>query len=391
MELRDYLAALRRYWRTWLGVTLAAVSLAFVAVLSIPSAYRADATVFVAGTSVDGTNAAQFIRQRVLSYPDVARSEAVLGPVIESMDLSTSVEELRTRVSAENPLDSSQIDITVTDGDPRQAAAVANEIADEFSQVVEDLERPADGDAPVRLTVTDPANVPSAPVSPQRGLLLGLGLVVGLALGAAAAVLRSRTDSRVHTEDDVRAVWDGGADLAVITAPSGRRRTAGLAGRPESGGARRLAAAAGGVPVRAVVLGAAPGQDQVARSFAEKVTAELVDGGIPASLTGAATAAEPVRQAGVHLTTASPSVPLSEWRRLAAGYDGVLLVVESGRVDRADLREIRATLTAIEARVLAVVLLPRGSATGTADGPLPQAPAGDDLTRPIEPVAVSER
>src|SRR5919112_253032 len=147
MELRDYGVALRRHWGIGVSVALACLLAAVVVVLATPATYRATAQVFVASTG-EGTSGAQFVNQRVTSYPDVARSRAVL---------------------------------------------------DEFGTVVEQLERPTGAPSPVDLTVTNPATVPTSPASPQTGLLLALGLVVGLALGAAAAVTRAPPDSRLHS------------------------------------------------------------------------------------------------------------------------------------------------------------------------------------------------
>jgi len=396
MELRDYLAALRRYWSIWAGVTLAALAAALVVVLSTTPSYQASSTVFVAAASDDGPSGAQFIKQRVTSYPDVARSEAVLGPVIADMGLTTSVAALRDRVSADSPLDSSQIDITVSDADAAQAASIANAIAEKFRQTVEALETPEGAVAPVSLTVTDPANAPSSPVSPRPALLLGLGLVVGLAFGAAAAVLRSRTDSRVHTEDDVRSAWGAaGAGLAVLTAPRQHRRADRLAGRPASLVARRLAAAAGDVPVRAVVLGVDPEDaHRIACSFAEEVSGELVDGGVPASVVSlVGSPAKGARPFEVQLATATTRVPLSEWRSIAERYDGVVLVARSGSVDGSELREINVLLSTTGARLLGVVLLPRRNSrlrTGPRTAAAPQARAGANLVRTREKVALGK-
>ena len=395
MELRDYLAVLRRYWAIWVGVALATLAVALIVVLSTTPTYSARATVYVAAAGIEGPEGAQFIERRVTSYPDVARSEAVLGPVIADMGLDVSVAELRSRVSADSPLESSQIDITVTDADAVQVAATTNAIADEFRRTVEELESPIGGDTPVTLTVTDPANVPSDPVSPKPGLYLGLGLVVGLALGAAAAVLRSRTDKRVHTEDDVRSAFGAdGDDLAVLTSPRQQRRAGRLAGGPASLVARRLAVAAGSTPVRAVVLGVDPEDDlRVARTFAEQVSGELVDGGVPADVTGTVGGpAGAATSSQVQLATATPRVPLAEWHSIAERYDGVVLVAESGRVDGADLREIRAILSTAGARLLAVVLLPRRSSRLRMPHPpnAPQVRAGANVVRTRGQIALEK-
>ncbi|MBN1094885.1 hypothetical protein JKP76_01705 [Blastococcus sp. TML/C7B] len=210
------------------------------------------------------------------------------------------------------------------------------------------------------------------------------------------AVIRSRTDTRLHDEDDVRGAWGpGGEDLVVLTA-TGRRRSRRFAGRPSALVARRLAAPTGSMPVRAVVLGVDTEDDhQVARSFADEVAAELVDGGVPANVTGPvggpAKAAKPFE---VQLATATTRVPLSEWRIIGERYDGVILVAPAGRVDAADLSEIRALLTAAGALPLAVVLLPRrrtGLAGALSGIPAtPETAAGANLVRTREKAALTK-
>ena len=164
MELQDYWVALRRYWTTWLGVTLAGLLGALCVVLITPPTYQATAQVFVA--SVDGsTSGSQFVNQRVTSYPEVADSRTVLAPVIDELDLPDSFADLRKNVSATNPVDTSQIEIVVADRDAGRAAMIANAVAEGFGSAVEELEESQDGASPVSLTVTDPATVPTAPPS----------------------------------------------------------------------------------------------------------------------------------------------------------------------------------------------------------------------------------
>lgn len=358
MELRDYGTALRRYWTTWVGLALAGVLVALTVVLVSTPTYQATAQVFVASTGGEGTSGAQFVNQRVTSYPDVARSRTVLGSVIEELGIQESFADLRARIAAVNPPDTSQIDISVSDEDPEEAAAIADAVAQEFGLAVELLERTRDGESPVDLTVTNPATVPTSPVFPQPGLLLLLGLVVGLALGAAAAVVRSRTDTRLYTGDDVRAAWGAGAeDLPLHAPPAGRRGR----GRPATLLARRLEPLAERQPLRVVAVTAAPDDEAAARSVIDEVAAELTAWGV------SATSGRPVQGdragatggTGVRLAVSPPPGPLREWRRLAVEHDGVVLVLRAGRIDGAHLREIRTVLTAADVRLLAVVLVPR--------------------------------
>lgn len=373
MELRDYGIALRRYWRTWVGLTLLGLLGALALVLVVPPTYQARAQVFVASTG-DGTSGSQFVNQRVKSYPDVAVSHAVLDPVIRQLRLTDSFAALRARISSANPPDTSQIEILVSDKDPRRATDVANAVANQFGSTVEDLERPARGSSPVSLTVTDPASVPSSPNFPDPTLLLLLGGVVGLALGAAAAIARSRMDPRVHDAADLHAAWDGG-DAPTILSAAGRRKPT-LGRRPESMLARRLEALAEERSVRVVVV-SPPGDQRLASALVDAVRAELHEDGLPV-------AGEP---AGVELVVGTPTTSIRQWRRTAERYDGVVLAVEPGRTDRADLREFRAILAAAGLPLIAAVLdrsrrvvhrSPRPSGTPRtreADRPLPHRAA----------------
>jgi capsular polysaccharide biosynthesis protein len=113
LELADYLTAWRRHWRVWVAVTAVGLLVAVLIIQLSPRVYQATAQVFVAST-LEGTSGSQFALQRVRSYPDVAKSLAVLKPVIEELGLDTSFDELRAAVTAGNPADTTQIDIAVT-------------------------------------------------------------------------------------------------------------------------------------------------------------------------------------------------------------------------------------------------------------------------------------
>jgi capsular polysaccharide biosynthesis protein len=381
MELQDYAAALRRHWPTWIGLTAVAVVTALAVVLFSTPAYQATAKVFVASTA-EGNSGSQFVNQRVTSYPDIAESRAVLGPVIEDLDLTEPFTNLRARVEAVNPPDTSLVRITVTDDDPVRAATVANSVAHWFSVVVEDLEEPRTGGSPVALTVTDLATVPNTPVFPQPSLLLAMGLVVGLALGVAMAIVRSRRDTRLYREADVRAAWGTDGDqLTVYAAPADRRRRQ-RAGGPALMFARQLEPMAEEGHVGVVAVAPSPDDRPVALAFARDVVGELAGWDVPANV-DTTVRAKPATtgSTGVTLIVGTPMAPLREWRRLAREHDGVVLVVQAGRSDREDLREIRSILDAAQAQVLAVALLRKGGRKARNDGPPPRVIAPQPARR----------
>ena len=399
MELSEYLAVLRRHWRIWVGCTAIALLVAAVVLETTPRTYEATARVFVSA-SPSISNSAQFVNQRAKSYPGVAVSQAVLGPVIERLGLEETSAELRARVSADNPVDTSQVQVTTSGPDADEAAAISNAVAEQLAQVVEELETPEAGSRPVTLTVNDPATVPTRAVAPVALYVLGLGLLAGLFVGLAAAVVRSRLDTRLYSEDDVRRAWGDDQDLDLLAPHRGRARQSALTGRPAAALARRLELAAEERPIRVAVLSPSPDELRAARALGEEVAVELRGREMPTTVTGPGLAGAPVMDERPHvrLEVSDPLAPLRFWRDVASRYDGVVIVLPRGRVDAAELREVRGLLRNAGIRPLAVVLTRRlrrpaapagDTAPAVAAAPLPSLPA--ELRTTSDPGATARR
>ena len=221
MDLTYVLTTLRRAW--WLLALAAVLGAGAAMVVNATSAvtYEAQVQQFVsiADSSDNQSNilsGSQFTLQRVKSYTQVATSAQVLDPVIQQLKLPTTTDELAGRVTATNPLDTVLIEISVQDTAPRRAADVANAVAKQLSRVVQDIESPQSGaPAPVKLTTTQPASVPTVPVAPRKSLNLALGLLVGLALGAGGALLREQLNTTVKTPDDIESMT-GSVPLGLV-------------------------------------------------------------------------------------------------------------------------------------------------------------------------------
>lgn len=133
----------------------------------------------------------------------------VLQPAIDALGLSTTAQELATRVTATTDANTVLISIAADDPSPVQAAAIAQAVADSLVSAVDTLEKPRTGGAsPVRLSVITPAAAPTYPSAPNTKVNLLLGLTAGLGLGAGLALARATLDTRVRGEEDVRKVTD---------------------------------------------------------------------------------------------------------------------------------------------------------------------------------------
>jgi capsular exopolysaccharide synthesis family protein len=219
MDIPQLLRALRAHWL--LVVILATFGGALAGAYSWLQTplYRTSAQLFISISGGGETGAADlnqggtFAERRVRSYANMVDSPAVTAEVINDLGLPYTTEELARSVSASSPLNTVLLNITVTDPSPERARDIANAVAVEFTHYVTELETPT-GElvSPVKATVTKPALLPAAPISPNTKLNLALGIIVGLAGGGVIAALRFTLDKTIHGRRDIAAI----ADAAIV-------------------------------------------------------------------------------------------------------------------------------------------------------------------------------
>ena len=230
MELRDYIRILRKGWVLIVMLTLVGVGAAAgYSIVQTPS-YAATSKVFVStqgsGSASDLAQGSSFTTQRVKTYSQLVTTPIVLLPVIASLHLKTTGEKLAALVTPTATLDTSIIEIAVTDTDPVRAADIANAISSSLSSVVASIETSDTSGAvtPVKLTRVQEASVPTAPVSPKIPLNIALGALIGLALGVGVAVLRETLETRIRNEHDVELVTDVPVLGGIVFDPRARDR-----------------------------------------------------------------------------------------------------------------------------------------------------------------------
>ncbi|KZE92853.1 Tyrosine-protein kinase YwqD [Agromyces sp. NDB4Y10] len=232
MELRDYLRILRGSWVLISVLALLGIGAgAAYSIVTTPK-FSSSAKVFVStsnGTTVTELQQGNtFTQQRVKTYADLVTTPIVLLPVIDQLSLDLTGEQLAEQVTATAPLDTTLIEITVTDVDPALAAEIATAVSESLTEVVESIEasQTPEGEptSPVRLTLVQHAAVPQTPVSPNVPLNVALGGLVGLALGIGLAVLRETLDTRIRNERDVELVTETPIIGGIVFDPKANER-----------------------------------------------------------------------------------------------------------------------------------------------------------------------
>ncbi|TDC20743.1 polysaccharide biosynthesis tyrosine autokinase [Streptomyces sp. 8K308] len=219
MNLLNHVPTLLRRWRAIVVLgTLGTVLGALATSAAVPQ-YQATTTLFVSLQTTEDTvtlnEGNSFALARVRSYAQAVSSPEVTAPVVESLDLDMTPAQLGDAISTEVPLDTVLLRISVTDTKPSRAARISDALADRFTEVIAEIERPVGSESsPVRLSIIEPAAVPSAPTSPSLTLNLVLGLMGGLALGVGFAVARESRDSSVRGRRDL-------TDFLGVSLPEG--------------------------------------------------------------------------------------------------------------------------------------------------------------------------
>jgi capsular exopolysaccharide synthesis family protein len=211
MDFESIIRPVRRGWAVLAASALVGGAAGYALTLVQPATYEAATSLYVsvpgASNSSELAQGGTAAEQKVQSFAKVAVSSRVLEPVVEELGLDVTPEELARHVRAQTPIDSVVVDITVSDGDPTQAAAIANGIGASLTRVVTtQLEEPAQGASPFRISTIEPAVAPQAPASPNVMVNIAGGLAIGLLLGFAVAALRTALDNRLESRTDVEAL-----------------------------------------------------------------------------------------------------------------------------------------------------------------------------------------
>lgn len=210
MELRDYLRGLRRHWIAILLMTLVGAGAGYGWTLLQTPVYVAGASGYVSSTGVEdlGTSTLgdSLARSKVPTYLEIAGSRSVADDTIEELGLSTRAEDLVNRIEVSNPDGTTIIKVSAEGSSPEEARALAEAWIDGMKAVVDEIDGDGTaGSAPVTILPVDEASLPSSPSFPDVQTAVMVGSILGLGFGIAFAMIRTVSDRRIRTAEDVEA------------------------------------------------------------------------------------------------------------------------------------------------------------------------------------------
>lgn len=163
------------------------------------SNYDADAQKTTSKTTSSDLATAQALAQTYLTF---LTSEQVLDNVSEGLDRKYTPSQIKAMMSGSSVEDTEVFKVSITNENPKEAAKIANAIADVAPSVITKY---IDGSS---VKIIDYAKVPTSQSSPIYSRYLIFGGFIGALLAAAVIAALIIFNSKISSEDDIKSLFE---------------------------------------------------------------------------------------------------------------------------------------------------------------------------------------
>ncbi|MHB8857913.1 MAG: YveK family protein [Thermoleophilia bacterium] len=202
MTFSEAFKIMRRY--VWLIIAAAVIAGVFGYYFSArqTKVYETSITILVGQNQglAENLNLTTALQEVANSMSKMIVSRTVAEKVVGDLGLDTSPDAVMGAISAQPVQQTQLINVTVTDTDPVEAAAIANGVGNAFSELIQTTESSRSG---LTAQVWQGAGIPGAPVRPTPTRNAILAVMMGLGLGIGIAFLLDRFDTRWRSNDEV--------------------------------------------------------------------------------------------------------------------------------------------------------------------------------------------
>ena len=202
----DVFAMLKTLWKRKFSIVLVALVFAIAAfgysAFLAKKEYQSTSRIYVVSRQNQDNNALtnsdlQAGSYLVKDYREIILSQNVLSQAIEELKLDMTPAELSKKISVSVPTDTRILSITAKDGDPKEAARIANGLRNVAAEKIIAVTKVSD------VTTLDEAEVPQSPFSPNIRRNVLLGFIAGAGLMVVLMVVVEVLDDRVKRPEDV--------------------------------------------------------------------------------------------------------------------------------------------------------------------------------------------
>ena len=202
----DVFAMLKTLWKRKFSIVLVALVFAIAAfgysAFLAKKEYQSTSRIYVVSRQNQDNNALtnsdlQAGSYLVKDYREIILSQNVLSQAIDELKLDMTPAELSKKINVSVPTDARILSITAKDGDPKEAARIANGLRNVAAEKIISVTKVSD------VTTLDEAEVPQLPSSPNIRRNVLLGFVAGAGLMVVLLVVVEVLDDRVKRPEDI--------------------------------------------------------------------------------------------------------------------------------------------------------------------------------------------
>lgn len=202
----DVFAMLKTLWKRKFSIVLVALVFAIAAfgysAFLAKKEYQSTSRIYVVSRQNQDNNALtnsdlQAGSYLVKDYREIILSQNVLSQAIEELKLDMTPAELSKKISVSVPTDTRILSITAKDGNPKEAARIANGLRNVAAEKIIAVTKVSD------VTTLDEAEVPQSPSSPNIRRNVLLGFIAGAGLMVVLVVVVEVLDDRVKRPEDI--------------------------------------------------------------------------------------------------------------------------------------------------------------------------------------------
>lgn len=186
LDLMDLFFTLMRRWKLIVLIALPIFILGIFFASSRPTIYKGEMTLMVSSGknfSASSLESGELsVNQKLATtYVEIAKSKAILNSVITKYDLDTNLKNLQNNVQITPIGDTELLKLTYKNSDAQMAAAVTNEIGNEFMLKVREVMNFQN------IKIVEKAEVPEHALPKKRGLILTVSFILSIMVGCVAA------------------------------------------------------------------------------------------------------------------------------------------------------------------------------------------------------------
>lgn len=203
--LVELFAIIKKRWKLIFLITLlAALISGAVSYFFLKPVYQASTQILVNQKNTENQLDYALLQSNIdliNTYSVILKSPAILGKVIDKLDLNQSWEELNQNLTVTSQENSQVFSLLVEDHDAQRAVRIANTVTETFQEEIKGIMN-VDNVSIIARAELKPNPVP---IKPKPFINIGIATLIGLMLGVGIALLINFLDSTLKDDQDVAA------------------------------------------------------------------------------------------------------------------------------------------------------------------------------------------